>query len=126
MIRLRGGGRRRATWSPAHVLLTTATLLPSGRCWLWAGYNNSHGYLGSAELYDPASGTWMVTGLSLRHAREFHTATLLAVRQGAGCGGSGSTGALSSAELYDPAQGNRKRDTGSLGIGTLLAHGDAR
>src|SRR5207249_4645464 len=38
------------------------------------GYNG--GYLSSAELYDPAVGTWTATG-SLGVGRYFHSATLL-------------------------------------------------
>src|SRR5437588_11827984 len=48
-----------------------ATLLPSGKV-LVAGGNS----FGSAELYDPATGTWSYTG-SLNIARRGHTATLL-------------------------------------------------
>ena len=48
----------------------TATLLPNGKV-LVAG-----GYIASAELYDPASGTWTNTG-SMSTARAGHTATLL-------------------------------------------------
>ena len=53
----------------------TATLLPNGKV-LVAGGTNDFGTLASAELYDPASGTWTATG-SLITARASHTATLL-------------------------------------------------
>ena len=53
----------------------TATLLPSGKV-LVAGGSNSGCNLSSAELYDPATGTWSSTG-SLVTARVGHTATLL-------------------------------------------------
>ena len=53
----------------------TETLLSNGKV-LVVGGSNSAGYLASAELYNPASGTWTVTG-SLGTARSQHTATLL-------------------------------------------------
>ena len=53
----------------------TATLLPNGKV-LVAGGSNGGGSLSSAELYDPASGSWSTTG-SLATARDYHTATLL-------------------------------------------------
>ena len=53
----------------------TATLLSNGKV-LVAGGDTSGSYLTSAELYDPASGTWTATG-SLNTARADHTATLL-------------------------------------------------
>ena len=48
---------------------------PQGKVLVAGGFNNS-GRLSSAELYDPATGTWMATG-SLGTARSSHTATLL-------------------------------------------------
>ena len=58
--------------------------------------------LSSAELYDPASGTWSATG-SLNTARYDHTATLLPNGKVLVAGGSGNGGSLTSAELYDIA-----------------------
>src|SRR5438874_11379754 len=54
----------------------TATLLPNGKVLVVGGFGDVSGYLVSAELYDPARGTWSTTG-SLVTARAGHTATLL-------------------------------------------------
>src|SRR5947207_14649143 len=53
----------------------TATLLPNGKVLVAGGDGNGHSQE-SAELYDPASGTWTATG-SLSAASTDHTATLL-------------------------------------------------
>src|SRR5262249_5248418 len=100
------------TWSITASLNTarnshTATLLPNGKVLVvaggyWSGtpcpcsFNN----LNSAELYDPATGTWSITA-SLITARNSHTATLLPNGKVLVVAG----GYLNSAELYDPATG---------------------
>ncbi len=52
----------------------TATLLSNGQVLAAAG--NDGGYIASAELYDPSTGVWTVTG-SLNQARAYQTAALL-------------------------------------------------
>src|SRR5206468_3234457 len=54
----------------------TATLLQNGKVLIVGGSNWPDGPLASAELYDPVSGTWSLTG-SLATARQDHAATLL-------------------------------------------------
>ena len=69
--------------------------------------------LPNPELYDPATGTWAVTG-ARNISRVDFTATLLPDGQVLAAGGSGSSSfALSSAEQYNPATGTWAH-TGSM------------
>lgn len=79
---------RAASWVTNGSMITgrsgqTATLLPNGKILVAGGSSGFSfggqqyfGGLASAELYDPATGTWTNTG-SLNEARYGHTATLL-------------------------------------------------
>jgi len=82
----------------------TATLLPDGQV-LVVGGRNTGGpeALGSAELYNPSSGSWTATG-SMDKARHGHTATLLDGKVLV-AGGINNGDGLASAELYDPISG---------------------
>jgi len=89
----------------------TATLLADGRVLIAGGVgvrSNVTTYLATAELYDPATNTFVATG-NLAKARAYHTASLLAdgtVLIAGGLAGTTSTDDyLPNAELYDPRSG---------------------
>lgn len=107
------------TWTPTGSMKYsrrehTATLLPDGKVLVAGGFLNDPfsitggSALSSAELYDPATGTWTETTSSMVKQRYRHTATLLAngkVLVAAGTGYPQGSSVHESAELYDPASG---------------------
>jgi hypothetical protein len=104
------------TWNATGDLGTSrgvhsATLLPNGKVLAAGGNHNTLGApilvaLFSAELYDPATGTWTASR-SLNAARSTHTATLLPSGQVLIAAGFyfDNNVQLSSAELYDSITG---------------------
>src|ERR1043166_5290867 len=78
----------------------SATLLQNGKVLIVGGDTIFRAPLASAELYDPASGTWASTG-GLIAARGLHTATLLRNGKVLVAGGH-QFSTISSAEVYDP------------------------
>ena len=113
------------TWSVAGAMSTArsyapATLLQSGKVLVAGGYGGEYGTsnLDTAELYDPATRKWTVTG-SFPGERSAHTATLLASDEVLVVGGAAAGGAT--AALYDPLQGTWS-STGSLATERFGGH----
>jgi Galactose oxidase, central domain/Kelch motif len=91
-----------------HRGLHTATLLPDGRVLVAGGVaGESNGKpTGSAELFDPSSGSWTATGDMVAIRGVSGTATLLPDGRVLVVGGySGDNGTQASTELYDPGSG---------------------
>jgi hypothetical protein len=87
----------------------TATLLPDGRVLVAGGSvggGGTGGSISTAELYDPATGTWSLIAY-MGTARFSHTATLLPDGRVLVAGGEvlGAPWTTTTAELYDPASG---------------------
>jgi hypothetical protein len=87
----------------------TLTLLPNGQVLATGGYTTDGNILASAELYDPATGTFTRTG-DMNDSRVGHTATLLPTGKVLAAGG--YPGPLASAELYDSGTEPSKRLSG--------------
>ena len=87
------------------VEFNLSTLLSSAstmvRVLVAGGMADNHNVLASAELYNPAMGTWSTTG-RMNSARVSHTATLLSNGQVLVAGGSNGSLPLASAELFTP------------------------
>jgi N-acetylneuraminic acid mutarotase len=124
------------TWTATGSMATarhvhTATLLPSGKVLVAGGANYestaSMNGLKSAELYDPATGTWAPAG-EMSVGRIGHVAVLLESGEVLVAGGYGLGGTWISAEIYDPATGTWRatehmRGTHQYGTATLLPSG---
>jgi hypothetical protein len=98
-----------------------AIRLPSGRVLVVGGSSDRDGAVptASAEIFDPETGNWYLTG-SLAAARHSFTATLLQDGKVLVAGGYGATGILASTELYDPAAGAWS-PAGNLGVKRMLS-----
>jgi hypothetical protein len=87
----------------------TATLLADGRVLIAGGSSlpstAKHSVTPVAEIYDPVTATFSVTGAMLT-PREFHTATRLDNGDVLMVGGDDALKVLSSTELYDPISGS--------------------
>jgi hypothetical protein len=91
-----------------HVarVVATATLLPSGEVLVAGGADASGQEMSGAELYDPATGTWTLTG-SMNVGRYSHQAQLLGNGKVVVFGGYQQNTMLETptTELYDPSSG---------------------
>jgi len=92
--------------------------LPDGKVLVAGGGDTDGGITDSAELYDPATGTWSITVVFIQCAADTRYAT--ARWPGTVAGGTDSFfPSLHSSELYDPNTGTWSV-TGNLNTGRVL------
>lgn len=77
--------------------------LPDGRVLVTGGQDPAGRHLNSAEIYNPATGTFTLRPVGMNQARLDHTMTLLPNGKVLIVGGFNQSGVLGSAEIYDPA-----------------------
>lgn len=82
----------------------SATLLPDGKVLIAGGMRRNQDFYKSAELYDPATGKFQLTG-EMNQRRVGHIAVLLPSGKVLVAGGWVGMGGTDSAELYDAATG---------------------
>ena len=89
----------------------TATLLPDGKVLVAGGCTNAESgevicnkYLDTAEIWDPSTDKFTVTGAMVSPRRN-HTATLLPNGKVLIAGGTDGSSTLTTAEIYDPSTG---------------------
>lgn len=97
----------------------TLTTLQDGKILAVGGStrDDASGVTATAELYDPATRSWKLTG-SMAMGRSSHTATLLNNGQVLIAGGTSTSGWSKTAELYDPT-------TGTFSLTGAMVHGRA-
>ena len=88
-------------WGASAVVLRNGKVLVAG------GADNVNSFQSSvrtAELYDPTTGNWSVTG-SMAQERHSFTLTLLSDGNVIAAGGFGTNGPVASADIYEPSTG---------------------
>src|SRR6185503_4271525 len=96
----------------------SATLFADGRIFIAGGDAN-----GSAEIFDPSTGTFSAAGANMNDARSMHSAALLADGRVLLVGGRNAAGdALSSGEIFDTPAASFSTVDSTLKVARVRAH----
>ncbi|WJF89082.1 kelch repeat-containing protein [Paraburkholderia bonniea] len=118
------------TWAKTNPMgqprnLHSATLMADGKVLVVAGTNESGGIYKTAEIYDPAHGTWNATLNPPSTPRYLHQAVLLTTGPHVGSvlvvGGAPLNVISRQADRYDPASGIWTRSSGLMSVSHMLA-----